>query len=83
MSLLSCSSGSTRSFQARWWPYHCLANCVFSWVQFTHYMSVSSREEMMKSGHARDTNFKKQMTTVQSQGAEGRKVLWSWVTRAA
>lgn len=60
----------------------CLTNCMFSWVQLTHYMSVSLREEMLKSGHATNTNFKKQMTVVQSQGAaEGRKVLWSWVTR--
>lgn len=32
---------------------------------------------MLKSGHATDTNFKMQMAAVQSQGAEGRKVLWS------
>lgn len=52
---------------------------VFSWVQLTHYMPMSLREEMLKSGHA--TDLKKQMTAAQSQGAEGGKVLWSWVTR--
>jgi hypothetical protein len=52
---------------------------VFSWVQHTHYMPMSLRKEMLKSGHA--TDFKKQMTAAQSQGAEDRKVLWSWVRR--
>lgn len=53
----------------------CLNNWAFSWVQLTHYMPMSLREEMLKSGHA--TNFKKQMTAAQSQGAKGRKVFWS------
>lgn len=46
----------------------------------THYMPMSLREEMLKSGHA--TNFKKQMTTAQSPGTESRKVSRSWVTRS-
>lgn len=41
---------------------------------------MSLREEMLKSGHA--TNFKKQMTTAQGPGTEGRKVSRSWVTRS-